>query len=245
MNYQKVYDQLIEKRRKFPLTKNKKDPNYVYCETHHIIPKCLNGTDDISNKINLTAREHFIAHYLLWKIHPCDETLLAFYMFKKGNPHSCVKRDFKNSKLYEKARLAYNEWNVRIHTGKTAWNKGMKNQYTIKKRTLEQRKHLSEISYWKGKHHSSETKAKISEQTKKAMASIPADKKQEMIQKASQKMKGRKLSLEHKQKVSAGRKGLHWWNNGLIEIQRKECPGLDFKRGMLPKSLREKNKAIK
>ena len=67
--YQKIYDSLIEKRRREPLTKNKKDPNYIYCETHHILPKCLGGSNDKENLINLTAREHFIAHKLLLKIY--------------------------------------------------------------------------------------------------------------------------------------------------------------------------------
>ena len=66
--YKNTYDSLIEKRRKFPLTKNKKDPNYAYCETHHVIPKCLGGSNDKENLVNLTAREHFIAHKLLYKI---------------------------------------------------------------------------------------------------------------------------------------------------------------------------------
>lgn len=144
MNYQKIYDQLIEKRRRFPLTKNKKDPNYIYCEAHHIIPRCLNGSDDSNNIVNLTAREHFIAHYLLWKIHPCDGTLLAFYMFKKGNPHSCAKRDFKNSRLYAAARLAYYEWNVRAHTGKKQSPEQIANR--VKKNTgKNERKNRKEI----------------------------------------------------------------------------------------------------
>lgn len=67
--YQRTYDSLIEKRRKFPLTKDKNDPNYVYCETHHIVPKCIGGTNEKENLVNLTAREHFIAHKLLLKIY--------------------------------------------------------------------------------------------------------------------------------------------------------------------------------
>ena len=67
--YQKTYDSLIEKRRKFPLTKDKNDPNYIYCETHHILPKCLGGSNEEENLVNLTAREHFIAHMLLVKIY--------------------------------------------------------------------------------------------------------------------------------------------------------------------------------
>ena len=36
-----------------------------YIEDHHIIPKCLGGQDIISNKVWLTAEEHFICHKLL------------------------------------------------------------------------------------------------------------------------------------------------------------------------------------
>ena len=147
MNYQKIYNQLIEKRQQNILTKNKNDPNWIYNERHHIIPKCLGGTDDKSNLVNLTAREHFIAHYLLWKIHPCDGILLAFYMFKKGNNDSCVKRNFKNSRLYESARLAYHEWNVRAHTGKKQSPEQIANRVkknTGKKRTEEQKRNISE-----------------------------------------------------------------------------------------------------
>lgn len=33
-----------------------------YHERHHILPKCLGGTDDKENLIDLYAKEHFIAH---------------------------------------------------------------------------------------------------------------------------------------------------------------------------------------
>lgn len=45
-----------------------------YCETHHIIPRCLfpkwiqGNPDDAGNLVQLTAREHFICHILLTKM---------------------------------------------------------------------------------------------------------------------------------------------------------------------------------
>lgn len=44
-----------------------------YSEKHHIIPKCLGGSNDISNIVSLTAREHFICHLLLVKITTGDD----------------------------------------------------------------------------------------------------------------------------------------------------------------------------
>jgi len=45
-----------------------KNPPIGYIEKHHILPKCLGGTNDASNIVRLTAREHFICHLLLVKI---------------------------------------------------------------------------------------------------------------------------------------------------------------------------------
>ena len=39
-----------------------------YVEKHHIIPKSLGGTDDKSNLVILTAREHYLCHLLLTKM---------------------------------------------------------------------------------------------------------------------------------------------------------------------------------
>ena len=36
-----------------------------YHERHHIVPKCMGGTDEEDNLIDLFAREHFMAHKLL------------------------------------------------------------------------------------------------------------------------------------------------------------------------------------
>lgn len=39
-----------------------------YTEKHHIIPKSLGGDNTEKNLVNLTAREHFICHWLLTKM---------------------------------------------------------------------------------------------------------------------------------------------------------------------------------
>jgi len=60
MNYQKIYNLLIESRIDRVLDKNE-----VY-ENHHIIPISLGGKNIKENKVFLTYREHFIAHKLLF-----------------------------------------------------------------------------------------------------------------------------------------------------------------------------------
>ena len=50
-----------------------------YHERHHIIPKCLGGSNDKENLIDLYAREHFIAHQLLAKENPQELKLVQAY----------------------------------------------------------------------------------------------------------------------------------------------------------------------
>lgn len=62
MNYARIYNNLVEnaQSRQHPLD---------YYETHHIVPQSLGGNNDNSNLVELCAREHFIAHWLLYKIY--------------------------------------------------------------------------------------------------------------------------------------------------------------------------------
>jgi len=90
MNYQKVYDDLIAKCQA-------RQSIDGYKERHHIIPKSLGGSNDSSNLVDLTAREHFVAHFLLAKLYGGNQWLSIKRM--RGNDGFYV-----NSRLYEIAR---------------------------------------------------------------------------------------------------------------------------------------------
>ena len=47
-----------------------------YVEVHHVLPKCMGGTDVASNLVKLTAREHYLAHLLLVRMFPCERSLV-------------------------------------------------------------------------------------------------------------------------------------------------------------------------
>jgi hypothetical protein len=64
MNYTKVYNDLIEKRRKYPL-----DKKMTGCENHHILPRAKGGTDISENIVRLTVKEHIFSHQLLARIY--------------------------------------------------------------------------------------------------------------------------------------------------------------------------------
>lgn len=86
-----------------------------YTETHHIVPRCLGGDDSIDNLCVLTAKEHFICHYLLTKIYRGDKSiLLAFSIMcnktvgKSANDYCEVRKNLPNI-LREKAAKYFGE----------------------------------------------------------------------------------------------------------------------------------------
>lgn len=108
MNYKKVYDSLIERAKPRGLDKSKVEGYY---EKHHILPRCLGGSDRESNLILLTGREHFIAHMLLWKAFPDNISLMraAFMMSSRAkdtNTHTKVDGRI-SSKTYAILREQY------------------------------------------------------------------------------------------------------------------------------------------
>lgn len=68
MNYRKIYDDLCERGRHRSLT--------CYKESHHILPRCMGGSNEQTNLVYLTAQEHFVAHQLLVKIYPSNRKLI-------------------------------------------------------------------------------------------------------------------------------------------------------------------------
>lgn len=83
MNYSKIYNNLIKKRQDSPAEEG---------EIHHILPRSMGGSNDKSNLVKLTYREHFFAHLLLYKIHRNKETSQAFCMMALINNHN--KRNY-------------------------------------------------------------------------------------------------------------------------------------------------------
>lgn len=112
MNYLKAYYKLIETRKNL-----KRD---CYLESHHIVPKSVYGEgilddsdlDDVNapeNLIELTGREHFVAHWLLYRAFPdVIQFSAGFHAMAslKGKQH---KRYTPSSRAVEEARRAYAE----------------------------------------------------------------------------------------------------------------------------------------
>lgn len=131
MDYQKIYNAIIERGKNRELT--------GYHEAHHIVPRCLNGTDDKSNLVSLTPEEHYLCHLLLVRIHPNNIKLVkaAMFMISSNNDQQ------RNNKAYGWLKRQYSDYmrgpnNPSKLNG--TWNKGItgyKNKVNFSKETLE------------------------------------------------------------------------------------------------------------
>lgn len=110
MNYLKTYFDLVNTRKEM-----KRD---VYIEKHHIIPKSvfgygildesrLNHFDDPQNLVQLTGREHFIAHWLLHRAFPTNRNFAAAFHAMSTMTNKYHYRYTPSSRAVEEARKAY------------------------------------------------------------------------------------------------------------------------------------------
>ena len=164
MNYERIYNQIIEKA----ISENRQYNKGIYYEGHHIIPKCMGGEGqpkDINhpNIVLLTAKEHYIAHRLLCLIYPTNNKLFyALWMMSNHNGSRTNKRYIPSSRIYEKLRLQFHDIKMseehRMKIIKARKGKTYKEIYGERAET--------EILKRSNKHASKETKKKISEKAK-------------------------------------------------------------------------------
>lgn len=119
--YTKLYYQIIN-----PTLSRTLD---TYKELHHIIPRSLGGTDEKDNLTYLTAREHFICHWLLVKMTEGAARSKMIYALQGMRAQNNSQQRYETqitSRVYEHYRIEH----ARIHSetmkGRPAWNKGRK-----------------------------------------------------------------------------------------------------------------------
>lgn len=152
MNYQKIYDDLIESARSHPAIGLK--------ERHHIFPRCLGGNDDKDNLVDLSPRQHYVAHQLLVKIYPEHHGLkYAAYMMTIA-----PKGKRSSNRLYGWLRESYFK-NRPQSRGMT----GMKHSEETKEKMRKARSNQVLSEETKLKISQSKTGAKMSRETRRSM----------------------------------------------------------------------------
>ena len=92
----------------------------VYYERHHVLPKSMGGSNDKTNLVPLTAKEHFICHMLLPKMTTGDARIsMLFAAFTMATLTANGNQRYKvNSNTYEILRKFAAEATRKTHTGK-------------------------------------------------------------------------------------------------------------------------------
>lgn len=89
-----------------------------YTEEHHILPRCMGGSDEPDNLIKLPLKAHITAHYLLANIYPENYKLGATLVIFSGNRVKDIQKEFSVRsalKLREAWHEALNSEECRKH----------------------------------------------------------------------------------------------------------------------------------
>ncbi len=128
-----------------------------YVEKHHIIPKACGGNNSKNNLVVLTAREHYICHWLLIKMtngvyyHKMASAFWRMVNTKNTDRFNHVKI---TSRVYEIAKK-------HAATTLSIQNKGTKRTPEVRQKMSEKRTGKGNAMY--GRNHSDDTKQKIRE----------------------------------------------------------------------------------
>lgn len=224
MNYERIYNQIVDRAKTRQLE--------GYKERHHIIPRCMGGTDDTDNLVDLTAREHYIVHLLLSNIYPDNRKLIFACWMLMNAANKYQERNYKvSSRMYEHLKLLKSKIG---HSDQTKQklrvaNLGKKRTpESIKKGTATRKKRYpanpkpyirkTDDPNYKRPEISEEHKLKISRSNKgkkrsvefkKLMSDIHSDKTISDIHKERLRIAhtGKVLTTEHKLKLSIAKLG--------------------------------------
>lgn len=109
VNYNRIYASIVLRAQAEYVERKAGKRFGKYYESHHIIPKSLGGVDTLENRALLTAREHFLCHWLLVKIYPVgsdahNKMLTAFWRMQSVSENH---ERYVFSRAYEKLRMEF------------------------------------------------------------------------------------------------------------------------------------------
>ena len=189
----------------FAITSNAKQRRTEgYTELHHITPQSMGGSNDKDNLVELTAREHFICHWLLIKMtegKDRSKMLYALNGMKAENRYQQRYHTKITAKVYETYRIEHAENHSKTMKGRPAKNKGRSMSEEQKQLLREKAK----ANHANGKIYSEES------QQKRLAKLIGYKHTEETRQKQSLASKGKPkgpMSEEEKLKRSLTQKGV-------------------------------------
>lgn len=165
--YHRWYDSIVSKG----------DDAAEYVERHHILPRSLKGSNERSNIIQLTARKHFLAHWLLTKFTTGKARQSMLHAF--GAMSTLRERRCLSSWQYELARLAMRDARLGTTHTKEAKQKNREAHLGIEQSEKTRRKRGESL---KGHVTREETRKKIGKAHEGRIASQEARENQSISQ---------------------------------------------------------------
>ena len=123
MDYHRIYNEIIA---------NAKSRNKVSekTERHHIIPRSLGGGDEAYNLVDLTLREHYIAHLLLFKLAKNKNEKIRMFQPIKLMVKVLENSDVFNSRKFKAIKeLYYENHQMQLEEVRANVSKGVKAAY--------------------------------------------------------------------------------------------------------------------
>lgn len=180
MDYKQHYGRLID---------NAKQGHFEgYTEKHHIVPRCMGGSNSKANIICLSAEAHFMAHKLLMKMHPKSFGLMSAVFFMSSCNRFIEGR--VNNKIFGWLRRRMSE--------------------KMKGRTVTEETRQKARAASTGQTHTAETRKKIGDfhrgipRTQEVVEKLRGQKRNETTR---AKMRGRIVSEETRKIIGAFHKG--------------------------------------
>jgi hypothetical protein len=186
MNYEKIYALLISRAHDRKI----QGPT----EKHHIIPKCMGGSNAKSNLVKLTPEEHFVAHQLLARIYPKEKGLIYALVVMVGNrwghrnnkaygwirrlvaeQHSKASKELWQDPAYREKQLK----RLKLLKDDPEWKAKISTTLTGRKKTNEERENIRQSRLAAPKRTFSDAakaKMKISQQARRAKEALAKEK---------------------------------------------------------------------
>lgn len=173
MNYQNIYNNLIDRATR--------RVSEGYVEKHHIVPRCLGGSDAKENIVSLYPEEHYLAHLLLCKVNKGNSKLL--YAAMNMTSGAMINNGKRNNKAYGWLRRQYAE-------SMSGDNNPNRRNPDIQKEAAKKRVGQKRTEETKAKMSASQKGRKLTEEHKLKLAEA-AKRRPPISEKTRDKLKGR------------------------------------------------------